>query len=381
MYQKYYSDFLNSHKDKIHMAAHSHHFWPNSAKVGHLESYEISQKMSDQKWDYIFGELLPDVKKIISSHINFDRFEDISFASNTHELLIKIISSYFEQDKIKILTTTNEFHSLSRQLNRFLEDEKFEIIAIDNEASSFHEEMKKELNHQEFDLIIISHVAYNSGLIYPIEKIEELVRLKKQASFILDAYHGYCAIPTDISNISDDIFYMAGGYKYAQAGEGMCFTTIPKDCSLRPQITGWFASFSTLESHSNKIEYDGKGMRFWGSTMDFTAFFRFRAIWKDFSKEGFTLEKNFQYIKNLQKHFLKNFPLLDAIVEDDLDKIAQFITIQFKSAKGAQDVHKRLLSKNILTDYRANRLRFGFSPYLDLEDIDRVNLSLKTIFN
>ncbi len=381
MYKKYYSDFLNSHKNQIHFAAHSHHFWPNSAKQGHYESYDISQKMSDQKWDYIFSKLLPDVKKIISSQINFSRFEDISFASNTHELLIKIISSYFEQDKIKILTTTNEFHSLSRQLKRFQEDEKFEIKSINNESESFHQDMLSTLKSEPFDLIIISHVAYNSGLIYPLEQIEELVRNKGNASFVLDAYHGYCAIPTDISNISDDIFYMAGAYKYAQAGEGMCFTTIPKNCSLRPQITGWFASFSTLESGSDKIEYDQNGMRFWGSTMDFTAFFRFRSVWQFFANEGFTLEQNYQYIKKLQKHFLNDFPYQENIVEADLEKVGQFITIQFSSAKEAQDFHQSLLAKNILTDFRGNRLRFGFSPYLDLEDIDRVNLSLKTIFN
>jgi selenocysteine lyase/cysteine desulfurase len=378
MYQKFYSEFLEAHKDKIHMACHSHHFWPNIARVGHLESYEISQSMSDNKWDYIFGTLLPDVKKTISNQINFDRPDDISFASNTHELMVKIISSYFEQDKIRILTTKSEFHSLSRQLKRFAENNKFEITYIDNESDSFHKEMTESLTKNSFDLIILSHVFYNSGLIYHLHEIEEIVALKKEASFILDAYHGYCAVPTDISKIGDHIFYMAGGYKYAQAGEGMCFTTIPKDCKLRPQITGWFASFSTLESGADEIQYDSEGMRFWGSTMDFTAFFRFRKVWNFFNKENMRLKEMLGYINDLQEEFLLNNPLHENILHSNPNKIGSFITLEFSSEAETKSFHDKLNELNILTDFRGKRLRFGFGIYQSVDQIVEVKKLLRS---
>ena len=131
MYQKYYKDFLEGHKNKIHLAAHSHHFWPDSAKKGHLEAYERAQMMSDKKWDYNFEVLIPDVQNIISKHLNFSRPQDIAFAPNTHELITKLLSAHFFEKKIKILTSTHEFHSVSRQLKRLQEEDIFEIDYVD----------------------------------------------------------------------------------------------------------------------------------------------------------------------------------------------------------------------------------------------------------
>src|SRR3546814_4193410 len=42
-------------------------------------------------------------------------------------------------------------------------------------------------------------------------------------------------------------FYLAGGYKYAMAGEGACFLHAPAGWGLRPRDTGWYAAFGALE--------------------------------------------------------------------------------------------------------------------------------------
>ena len=41
---------------------------------------------------------------------------------------------------------------------------------------------------------------------------------------------------------------MSGGYKHAQAGEGICFMTLPKDFKkFKPVNTGWFTAFGDLD--------------------------------------------------------------------------------------------------------------------------------------
>ena len=40
---------------------------------------------------------------------------------------------------------------------------------------------------------------------------------------VIDGYHGFCAVPTSLRAIEDRAFYLAGGYKYAMSGEGVCF--------------------------------------------------------------------------------------------------------------------------------------------------------------
>ena len=44
---------------------------------------------------------------------------------------------------------------------------------------------------------------------------------------------GFMARPTDLSDIADRAFYLAGGYKYAMAGEGCCFLHCPPDYGPR----------------------------------------------------------------------------------------------------------------------------------------------------
>ena len=45
----------------------------------------------------------------------------------------------------------------------------------------------------------------------------------------IDGYHGFMAVPTDLSRIAGRAFYLAGGYKYAMAGEGVCFLHCPPE--------------------------------------------------------------------------------------------------------------------------------------------------------
>jgi selenocysteine lyase/cysteine desulfurase len=372
MYKKYYKEFLQSHSDKIHMAAHSHHFWPDIAKQGHMESYQKSVELSDDKWGYIFEELVPDVQNLISGILNFSRPKDIAFAPNTHDLTSKLISCFLGRDKINILTTNCEFHSLSRQLKRMEEEDQFNIIYVDPESQNFEDDLKRNLDNQNFDLIFLSQVFFNSGTLLKNEIIEKVIELKGEAVFALDAYHGFCAVPFDIRPYEDDIYYIAGGYKYAQAGAGVCFMTLPKNCNLRPLITGWFASFGTLEDNStNLVAYEESGMRFWGSTIDFTPFFRFRAVWDFFNKEGISIEVIDQYIKKLQTEFITNNPLKKLFTNIDLSSQGHFLTLKFESADLALKKSKELRKLGILTDFRGNRLRFGFAPYLNLDEVNK----------
>ena len=41
-------------------------------------------------------------------------------------------------------------------------------------------------------------------------------------------------------------FYLAGGYKYAMAGEGMGLMHCPPGYGERPPLTGWYAEFDDL---------------------------------------------------------------------------------------------------------------------------------------
>ena len=122
---------------------------------------------------------------------------------------------------------------------------------------------------------------------------------------VIDGYHGFMALPTDLGNLQNRIFYVAGSYKYAQGGEGCCFMSVPPGKSFRPEYTGWFAGFESLTKFEKKVEYADSGYRFAGSTMDFSALYRLISVLEKFKQEGLSVVLIHNYIQALQKKFIK----------------------------------------------------------------------------
>lgn len=374
MYKELYQDFLSATPDLIHMAAHSHHYWPDVAKDGVLASYEDSRRLSDLKWEKILGEVVPTSQKLIADILNLSHPEQIAFASNTHELLARLLSCFDPSKKVRILTTDCEFHSASRQFKRMEELENVEIKYVKAQEPDFKANFLKEIKAGAYDFIFLSHVFFNTGIALSLSDIEEFAQAKKKETlFCLDGYHSFCALPMDLSRLEDDIFFLAGSYKYAQAGEGMCFMTIPKGCELRPINTGWFASFESLESKdSDKVEYANDGWRFAGSTRDFTAHYRFNFVWTHFQDIGLSVSKIHKYIQSLQTEFLCGSPLTEHFSNTDLETQGHFLVLKTPSSEASETLHRELKKNSILTDYRGTSLRFGFGLYLSMQDVKNI---------
>jgi selenocysteine lyase/cysteine desulfurase len=370
MYKHLYSKFLQGHEGKLHLAAHSHHFWPDVSLTGHMRYWEVASTLSDHKWDEILGAELLKGQNHIAEILKLSNPKQIAFAPNTHELLTRLLSCFLEQKKLKVLTTKSEFHSFSRQINRLKEFPEVEVVELDNELENFPEILLQNIT-DDLDLIFISQVFFNSGRILPSALINQIIQKKNLSTiFVLDGYHGFCAVPTDLSAFEKDIFYLAGGYKYAQAGEGMCFMSIPENCQLRPVYTGWFASFTTLSSSTKEVQYAEDGFRFWGATQDLSALFRFNAVWDEFKKLGLTVDTIHTYVQSLQKEFIKIVPAAQC----DLERQGHFLFMEFASVDETKKAYEDLLKAGIITDYRGRRLRFGFGMYQDEQDLKRFKI-------
>jgi hypothetical protein len=124
----------------------------------------------------------------------------------------------------------------------------------------------------------VSQVFFNSGATCgPLEDLAAAVR-DPGTLVAIDGYHGFMALPTDLSRIADRAFYIAGGYKYAMAGEGACFMHCPPGYAPRPRDTGWYAAFGALSARQTGVRYSEDGMRFAGATFDPSGFYRQRAV-------------------------------------------------------------------------------------------------------
>lgn len=378
MYQKYYTRFLEAHKNVIHLAAHSHHFWPDVTREAQIKYWEDSCRLVDDKWSYFFSNPIPQVQKHIAKLLKISNPQQIAFAGNTHEFVMRLFSCFNQQSKkTKILTTDSEFYSFERQAQRLQEENNFEVIKVPTEPyQTFADRFIQSARDNNPDLIFFSHVFFNSGWACPLHQI--LPNLPDHSIKVVDAYHSFMALPTDWSPFEKDVFYLGGSYKYAQGGEGCCFLYVPPECQLRPSYTGWFAELSQLARKDNQVSYPDNGMRFAGSTMDMSALYRLLSVFELFQSEKLDIKLQHLYIQNLQKYFLNKLEssqhlrsLQNKLIFRDWEEQGHFLTFQLSSAEETENRVKELRSVGIWTDSRRDRIRFGFGLYLVESDFDR----------
>ena len=379
-YKKFYRRFLKGHAKKLHMACHSHHFWPDVTRKAMLEYWDDSAKFSDQKWNIIFGEKIPMLQKIIAQHLKISRPDHIVFAPNTHDLLVRLLSTLDFRKRPKILTTNSEFHSFARQIKRLEAENAIEVTRIDLlDDNDFWQQYQQYTQKISFDLIFVSHVFFNSGKsIHDINRLLDTV--KPQGKIALDGYHSYFALPVNLSALENRIYFIAGHYKYAAGGEGLCFMTCPpgKD---RPVITGWFAEFESLSARKDEIAYPTHGGRYLGSTMDFSPLYRALSVYKLLSHHGIDVNIIHQHVQTLQRHFLNILDEINSstlnramLINKNSEKRGHFLVFKCPDVKTCQQLEQRLRNHDICTDARAEYLRFGFALYLDQNDLERIRI-------
>ena len=371
-WKEHFSRFFGAAPGRLHFAAHSHHPWPDASYAGHERAWLDAARWADLKWDWVFDELIPRAQAHVARVLSLPDPRTLAFAPSTHELVMRLLSCL--PRPLRVLTTDGEFHSFARQLSRLEEDRAAHVTRVPVEPfATFTERFTATAAAGGHDLVYVSQVFYNTGFAPP--DLRALVAAVKDAAvpIVVDGYHGFMAVPTDLSALASRIFYVAGGYKYAMAGEGACFMHCPPGYAPRPVDTGWFAAFGTLaQAQTGGVPYAEGGGRFLGATFDPTALYRLVAVQDWLQSLGVGVAQIRAHVLGLQRRFLaerdRAGPLngLELLSPGDAER-GNFLV--FRDAR-AQALHDALLKDDILVDCRADRLRVGFGLYQDAPDID-----------
>jgi kynureninase len=378
-HKPHYGRFLTWLGDRLHFCAHSHHPWPDCTRDAHLAAWDDAAALRDDKWAVVFGKVIPEAQRWIADQLKLPDPEAVAFAPNTHEFVARLVSCLPQDRPLRILTTDSEFHSFSRQAARLEEDgAKVERVPVEP-FHSFAARFRAEAVKGGHDLVYFSSTFFNSGWRLSDEYVAELAQAAPSpAIVVIDGYHSFMAAPSRVTQACGRAFYIAGGYKYAQAGEGVCFMAVPHGSSLRPRDTGWFADFASLEGGIKApVGYGDGGWRFWGSTFDPAGLYRLNAVMRWRAENGLTVEKSDSHVRTLQRRFLTKLAerprgpfRAETLVSSDLSRIGHFLTFRIE---GAPALCATLAGDlGVLADARHDRLRFGFGLYHDGEDIDEL---------
>ena len=273
-----------------------------------------------------------------------------------------------------MLVSDGEFHSARRQFARWAEDGWLTLDTVAAEPrGDFSERFLAAARAGRHDLILVSQILFGSGHIF--DEVDALAALGRDAGpwVVIDGYHSFMALGAPFpATAAASAFFLAGGYKYAMAGEGLGLMHCPPGFGPRPPVTGWFAEFEDLTLPPGMVGYAPDAMRFMGATFDPSPLYRFNAIRSMLDEHGLTTDRINGHVATLQAQLMSALtatPLAAAELVNPLDGAphARFLALRSPDAAGWC---AGLKAKGCVTDVRGDVLRIGLGLYHDPADID-----------
>lgn len=353
---------------RVLLTGHSHQAWPDCACKGMEDAFYDAAMHVDDKWGHALAAA-DRVRAAVGNRIEVNP-DTIALGANTHELIIRLLSALDLRKRHRIVTTTGEFHSLSRQLGRAMEEGIKPTFVQAQPVATLAERLLGAVDDQTA-VVFVSSVLFETATIVP--GLSELaIRLKERGvELVIDAYHSFNVVPLKASDHLE-AWIVGGGYKYAQWGEGCAWLAVPEHAAeFRPALTGWFADFEHLGQAllGGKTTYGKRPAdRFAGATYDPTSHYRARAVAKFFDEQrldvatlrAISLRRTSQILDGLAGYNIAT-PLAD-------EQRAGFIAVRVPNAVATVAA---LREKNIFVDARGEIVRIGPAPYTTDEDLNR----------
>ena len=225
-----FSRALSAAPGRLHMAAHSHHLWPDVTLAAQVEAWEDAAVLADHKWDKALGQVYPAAQGLVARELNLPSSDTVVFAPNTHLLLATLVSAIDRPRPVRVLSTNGEFHSFRRQAQRWVESGEITLTLIDAETPDFAERFLAAAQAGQHDLIFVSHVFFKTGFVF--DRVWDLAALARPEGpwVVVDGYHGFRAVPTDLSAVADRLFYVSAATSTPWRGRGR------RSCTRRPAL-------------------------------------------------------------------------------------------------------------------------------------------------
>ncbi|MCY7271914.1 MAG: class V aminotransferase [Sphingomonas bacterium] len=368
-YKHLFSRSFSAAPERLHLAAHSHHLWPDASFDGQMECWNDAARLADRKWDHVMLAVWTHAQAEVAAELGTGDPTAVVFAANTHDFIIRLAAACPRADpaRLRVLTSDGEFHSARRQFARWAEDGWLELETVPAD------DVLAAARRGEHDFIMVSQVLFGTGHI--VRDIDALAALARPEGpwVVIDGYHSFMALDAPFQQIvASSAFYLAGTYKYAMAGEGLGLMHCPPGFGPRPPITGWYAEFGELTAPPGGVGYTKDAMRFMGATFDPSSLYRFVAIRRMLAAQGLTTARISAHVAALHSELLDAIAgtaLADAQLLNPLDgggDHARFLAFRSPGAAGWQ---AQLMDANCITDVRGDVLRIGLGLYHDGADI------------
>ena len=162
-YKSLFSRSLAADPDRLHLASHSHHLWPDASFEGQVQCWQDAALLADGKWDRVMGEVWPEGQRNVADELGTGTPDAVVFASSTHDFIVRLaLACPRRGDRLKVLTSDGEFHSARRQFARWEEEGWLDWTRVPAGGPDFAQRFLEAAGSGDHDLIFVSQVLFGS---------------------------------------------------------------------------------------------------------------------------------------------------------------------------------------------------------------------------
>jgi kynureninase len=372
------------------LTGHSHQAWPDVARDALVQAYDDAAALVDDKWERAFAQ----AERVRAGYRRLldDPDGEIALVGNTHDALVRFLSALPWDQRRRLVTTTGEFHTVRRQLDR-LGEAGFGVeiakVALNPAASAVPRLIETLQKRPDATAaVVVSTVSFESSQIVRDLGALQAACDRAGALLFLDVYHHLNVVPFSVRDEGlGGAFITGGGYKYCQLGEGVAFLRFPRASAgdrtpWRPLITGWFAEFGLLArpGGAGPVDYAAGPDRFAGATYDPISHYRAASVFDFFDRQGLDIGLLREVSQHQIARLCDGFDALGldpgVITRDRSIAVADRAGFVALASARATDIVAGLRARNVAADARGDVLRLGPAPYLEDRQLDDALLAL-----
>jgi kynureninase len=196
-------------------------------------------------------------------------------------------------------------------------------------------------------------------------------------SFV-DDYHGAGIVPLDLHDLGCDL-YSAGVLKWLCGGPGLAFLYARRELlpTLRPRLTGWFATAEPFSFDTEHLEYHPGARRLEHGTPPAPVVFLAQGGLDVIAEVG--VERIRARTGELSDHVIAGADEMGLPVRTPRDRAARGGVVNVGVGPRAEEICHALLARGVCTDVRGDGLRVSPHFFNTVDDIDRLYRELRAL--